>query len=368
MKVLLIEDEPEVLYPVQKLLNSNNHVSEVIDFETFGRNEYKIIPEIIVIDLMDGGVVTDPTGKGGKAVFDQIWEKNFCPIIAYSSNLDLLDNYLSEENRGHPFIIKVNKGSGSEVNLYRNIEKLDKCVSQINQIKSEINTILQNTLRDSTKHLFDSIDKFNLQENLLLRLGRRRIAAMLDETSQLCPKILPWEQYICPPVSQYPQMGDLICMKPFDKSKPELFFVILTPSCDLIPRDTNEGEKPKVSRVLCVKCDSIEIKKDFAKKYKQGFKNGIGLVPGISSQLPTMTFDLKNNLTIIAYDLIDNKNEAGIEYIRVASIDSPFREHLAWHFSQIACRPGTPDRDFEGWQENEVKEALKADEKNNESN
>ena len=36
-------------------------------------------------------------------------------------------------------------------------------------------------------------------------------------------------------------------------------------------------------------------------------------------------------------------------YLRIASIDSPFRELLSWAYLQTACRPGLPDRDWDSW-------------------
>jgi CTP synthase len=48
---------------------------------------------------------------------------------------------------------------------------------------------------------------------------------------------------------------------------------------------------------------------------------------------------------MIAYESIgENK-----EYIKIASIDSPFREAIIWAYMQINCRPGLPDRNFDLW-------------------
>ena len=44
------------------------------------------------------------------------------------------------------------------------------------------------------------------------------------------------------------------------------------------------------------------------------------------------------------------KNDDSGEYIRVVSIDSPFREQIAWAYLNTAGRPGVPDRDFAIWE------------------
>jgi hypothetical protein len=43
--------------------------------------------------------------------------------------------------------------------------------------------------------------------------------------------------------------------------------------------------------------------------------------------------------------------------MRVASVDSPFREQIAWAFVQIAGRPALPDRDLESWVQ-EIREQI----------
>jgi len=42
------------------------------------------------------------------------------------------------------------------------------------------------------------------------------------------------------------------------------------------------------------------------------------------------------------------------EYVRVASVDNPFRELVAWAYILCAARPGLPDRDFDAWVEEVV--------------
>lgn len=46
----------------------------------------------------------------------------------------------------------------------------------------------------------------------------------------------------------------------------------------------------------------------------------------------------------------------GTEFSRIAAIDSPFRELVAWAYLQIACRPGLPERDLSSW----AKEIIQA--------
>ena len=60
-----------------------------------------------------------------------------------------------------------------------------------------------------------------------------------------------------------------------------------------------------------------------------------------------MMADLRDLEIIPIGDIgVDNK-----PFLRVASIDSPFREMVAWAYLHTACRPGLPDRDFKAWRD-----------------
>ncbi len=54
------------------------------------------------------------------------------------------------------------------------------------------------------------------------------------------------------------------------------------------------------------------------------------------------------DLELIGVDRVAASGEAGKDYRRICSVDSPFREQLAWAYLQIAGRPGVPDRDLDG--------------------
>jgi CTP synthase len=53
------------------------------------------------------------------------------------------------------------------------------------------------------------------------------------------------------------------------------------------------------------------------------------------------------DLELIPITEIFSTEEPSPKYERVVSIDSPFREQIAWAYLQIAARPGMPERDAE---------------------
>lgn len=88
-----------------------------------------------------------------------------------------------------------------------------------------------------------------------------------------------------------------------------------------------------------------KIKKSIKKNMlTQGFFEAVVPFPALDGHIPSMTAYLKNVEFVLLDDIGDDK-----EYIRVSSIDSPFREMLSWAYMSTACRPGLPDRDFEFW-------------------
>ena len=58
-----------------------------------------------------------------------------------------------------------------------------------------------------------------------------------------------------------------------------------------------------------------------------------------------MALDLRDLELIPASD-VGKDTDTGKKYERIASVDSPFREYIAWAFLQIGCRPGIPPRDM----------------------
>ena len=76
----------------------------------------------------------------------------------------------------------------------------------------------------------------------------------------------------------------------------------------------------------------------------QGFYQSVIMVPALSGAIPPMAANLKDLQLIPIGDI-----GSGKAYERVASVDSPFKETIAWAYLQIACRPGLPERDLDAW-------------------
>lgn len=366
MNALFIDDNENSIAPAMDIFMKNSADCRSIKFENYEEEISNQKPDIVILDMMNGSVTDDPAGSGGNGIFSKIWEQSFCPIIIYSANPDL------SCAPDHPFICKVTKESGSEDNVWQKATEFNSYLLARKTLYSSIENVLNETLRDTATAIFQAGNREQV-DSVLLRLTRRRIAALMDNGLDSETLLHPYEQYIFPVVGKDWLQGDIIKHKN-DNS----FFLVLTPSCDLVKRDG----RIKAGTILCAKCCKYDksllrpfLKSQKAKKCEvcstcteeknttcDGDKTTIyqkqkaqeltamlnaGIVgkyfvlPEMSIILPKMLADFKNYL-LIEFDEMD-------KFERIVSIDSPFREQLSWAFISIAGRPGMPDRDFSDW-------------------
>jgi hypothetical protein len=90
-----------------------------------------------------------------------------------------------------------------------------------------------------------------------------------------------------------------------------------------------------------------------------GVFEGFVALPRFPSHIPLMVANLKG-LEVIKCESVGPIDSSTHEFLRVASIDSPFREQVAWAYLTTAARPGMPDRDLKPWAEEIVKASASA--------
>ena len=165
-------------------------------------------------------------------------------------------------------------------------------------------------------------------------------------------KLEGWEGFIVPPLENCLLTGDILREAGASWDNHDAHRVVLSPSCDLVMR----LGKTRVAKVLLAKCCGIE-------KYEQGTKaerlssflneahrDGYVALHEYPSVVPHMAACLRDLELIPITDVAVNQGEAG-KFVRTASIDSPFREQLAWAYLQVSGRPGVPVRNVDSWAE-----------------
>ncbi|CAL1125068.1 unnamed protein product [Cladocopium goreaui] len=328
-------------------------LSDVRPFEEAEKALDEFLPDIVVLDILESGSSGEPDPVG-KTTYDVIWEKRFCPIVVYSAHPELL----SEGCEDHPFVRFVQKGRGSDQEIKMCVQEFRPHVKAVRETESRIRREVSLALRDVAPDAFRIFAEEEDRRNAIVRSAQRRLAALMDDLSRHGEKLQGWEQYLSPPVGEDVRLGDILQQKDGSNEDPSSFFVVLTPSCDLV---ASGGRSAKVGDVLVASCVSVveginatglgQLSKKKLKErlpsslLSQGFLDGIIPLPKLEGRLPTMAANVRR-LKLIPVSHVTSESS---EYSRVSSIDSPFKELIAWAYMQTACRPGLPDRDFDSW-------------------
>ena len=358
LKLLFIEDDEEAIEAALNLIKteiSDVHLC-ISGFENADNRIKIMLPDIVILDIMDGYPPNDT--PEGTNIYDFIWNNRFCPIIVYSAFPDRADE------KKHPFKTIIKKGRDSDEKVLNAIKEFRPHTDALREAENHIRQQFANAMRDVAPHIFKDFDDDSKSVDVIKRAGRRRVAALMDQPLDDQKALAPWEQYLFPPVSDDLQLGDVLRAKDGSPDNPDDFRIILTPSCDLV---SSETRKPKVTEVLLARCCSVQkgleqigLSANSSRLrdriLTQGYSQNIIPFPKLSDRIPTMTANLKD-LELIRFEDVEPS------YCRVASVDSPFREMIAWAYLQTAGRPGLPDRDFESW----IKEIHKNTEVKNQS-
>ncbi len=359
MKLLFVEDEPESVEPIMELIREEGLAEEnppVKKFEEAVQAIRDIRPDVVILDLFEG-IPSDQKNKGSGSL-DFIWKEHFCPVIVYSAMPE------ETKDKEHPFIHRIKKGSGSENLLLKKLKEVEPQTEVLKDVERYVYETYSSAISEVAQYAFETCDGSEQRVDVLKRVARRRLAARADELSGTQDKLASWEQYIFPPISEEIRLGDILKEKTQNgNDAPEAFLIVLTPSCDLV----RHNGKRKVDNVLASQCCSIaeglknavNLGETIKKKNKnrigsflsQGHSNGIIPLPALKGRIPLMAANLRDLRLVPADTIVPPGPYETAKYIRIASLDSPFREMVSWAYLQVAGRPGLPDRDLAGWVE-----------------
>ena len=351
IKVLFVEDDEDAIKPI---LNQIQQVpgleSCVIGFDEAGDRIRSLRPDIVVLDLFEGDLF-EKNNRGSERM-DLIWKQQFCPVVVHSALPEVLPDY------NNSFVRKVKKGQNSSEQVFDAIRDFLPHVQVLRGAEEHIRDSFSLAMRDFAPPTFELYEVDEELDEIFLRAGRRRLAAWMDKESAEYPKLASWEQYICPPIHDDVSLGDVLWKADGECSDPASYRVVLTPSCDLV---SSHDRKPKVRNVLVANCCST--KKGFEQigwknirdsKLKErlndsvlsrGFFEFIMPIPKLKGRIPTMLANFRE-LELIPLSDIGCQEKP---FLRIASLDSPFRELVSWAYLQVSGRPGVPDRDKESW-------------------
>ena len=367
IRVLIIDDEADAIAPLREDIEETD-LGACCTSCDFAEAEERIAdspPDVVVLDLLQSGGAAEHL-RPGLGTRDFIWKNHFCPIIVHSAEPD----HHVKSSEEHPFMKSIKKGRESTAGVIQALREFNPQIQALKKAKKEIENSFGNSfsqaMRDVAPQVFKETDAEARQARIdaIKRAGIRRLAVLMDGQSD-DGILAPWEMYLCPPISKHIKLGDLIKRvssvesETAAPSEPSDFFLVLTPSCDLVEEQDRDA---KVQNILVAQCGTTEqglyrtsLKdlprsdrkaKDLIRKslLTAGHLDGVIPFPSYRDKIPTMTADLRNLNFVPIKNIGTDK-----EYERVASVDSPFRELISWAYMQIACRMGLPERSFEDW-------------------
>ncbi len=354
--VLMIEDDAATAESCLKTIRDRVPEVHVEVEHNFGNADAKIkalSPDIIVLDLYEGDPVAEGSAKG-LPIWTQIWQGKFCPLIFHTAR-EFPDD--PPPPKDHPFVQYVRKRAKSDLVVANHLKSFLPHVNALRSVQQEIAGVLQPVLRDVAAIIWRAQSDEKERDRTLVRAARRRAAAMMDEATLLDGKPMTnWEQYLIPALGQNPLMGDLLRVVTGQSDDPHSYRVVLTPSCDMV-----KGRKRCATQILVAKCRPIsdymtaanlsninekKMRERLAVLLTQEECGGYVALPALPGVFPVMAAGMRD-LDFVQMSTVANAASEGIQYVRIASVDSPFREKLAWTYLQIAARPGMPDCDSE---------------------
>jgi len=362
MRILYVDNEPTGVEDFKHLAETRLGADcRIVSFDKASETIGTFKPDIVVLDLVQD---PDEPASAGMPQLRTIWEGRFCPIIVYSAFPERFTEEATEEMAQHPFVALVKKGSGSDLQGCECAKRFAGHIAALHAVDNAFSQAIHQTLRYLAPFAFQVMDEKS-RDAFLVRAARRRVAAMMDVGHESEGALACWEHYIYPPCDRNLLLGDVIYRRDEGWDNPEAFRLVLTPSCDIA--------QAKVTEVLVAKCKGaahfVEIlgladasAEKLREKLPKSLSSGHALacipLPPFQGKLPAMTADLRD-LELVSLKSIEPN---GREFERVVSMDSPFRELVAWAYMQTCGRPGLPDRDVKAWSEEIIKEVNKAEE------
>lgn len=366
-RLLVVDDDEEVCKNIQEFLeyetidNINISVEIVTDFNQALQVLENQRIDLVILDVRMGNYEEIQEEEVGRITLASIQERRFVPVIFNTGLPNLVEHLRSN------LIRIVTKGS------------LD-CL--LEEVKSVFESRLPNINRALIRHFeevqrrymwnfvdqhWSELGEINDQSELAHLLARRlaislsvdgiqaletELSGMINPSKIETDVVHPITYYVIPPLSKFPQPGDLYLRIIESISS---YWVVLNPACDFVVHKN----KCKVEHMLLAATNKLnkspeykswssdkkrENKSKLEKLIRDNREGGqpdrYFFLPGVL-KIPDLIVDLQQ-IESVSYD--DFKSQ---EWDRVASLDSPHAEAFQSKFSRYFGRIGKPDLNSE---------------------
>ena len=362
IRILIVEDEDVIGDLLEGAIKNRlaahaPSVERCKSIPTSGEALQEFRPHIVTLDLKDE---TSHDIAAGKPAWDYISNRHFCPVVFFSAN-DLPPGFPDGNDPFAPFLSKHDK---NPEDVAIKVETFLPYVLGLEQIRADVESRYAQSLQKVSRLIWSSEKEEKARAEALIRITRRRLAATLEHPLGEEVSIKAWEQFIFPPIDGTLCTGDIL-QRIGGGGQAEDFRVILSPPCDLVVG----ANRHPVAEVLCGKCVPVRhadvLRKTSRKALKENGQpntelptqlgkslsgdklDGMVVIPKLEGVFPAMVLDLKSFEMIERVKIAVSQEAvaAGSVYVRLAGMDSPFREALSWRFTHSVGRPGYPVMD-----------------------
>lgn len=292
---------------------------------------------------------SNATEASGNDVLNEIIGSLRFPVFVVSGNLNMLDEGIRAKKSS--FLQFYSRETANE-EIFEHIKKI--CSTGITRIlggRGMIETRLDSIFWNHLANDLDIwINKGISVEKALLRYAVSHLSEYLDMSTGESDYYEEAEFYIKPPIREHISTGDII-------EKEGTRYIVLSPPCDVAVRSISQDEVPVINASRITIAKLIEVNRN---KFVEA---GI-LKPTVANK------DAKNRLEKIIKaqedkyifipeyfplnaSVIDLQNLYSIkfseygDFIRLATVASPFLKDIQSRFSSYYARQGQPDLDKE---------------------
>jgi len=362
VRILLIDDDATICEQVKTLLNDeiigghNINLEYLTNFDDAKKALSEKDYDLIVLDLFRGRPAENNNDRPGEIVLDEIKKSCFIPVIFFIGLVKPVEHLQSD-------IVRVLRKTDGVERLKVEISAI--LDSGLPFIKKKLNGYVRETVRGyfwdfvhpNWKIFRNITDEISLGYLIVRRLAnslsKERIKEMLGDSRISPDSVHPMEFYIFPPTQQEYEFGDIL-------KKDNIFYVILTPSCDFILRDVKRAgqslKERKATKILLCECSPLS-ETDEYKKFKQTSEPGKDVTESITKLIknnrsdryffipiapfiPNSVIDYQKIIVVPQYDNLKN-------YEKLAKLDAPFSQSMQASFIRYYNRIGHPDIDVD---------------------
>ena len=361
IKILIIDDDKDVRRSLRdELKEEPGWKVKGRSFDALAEALVRFRPDMVVLDLVEGAG-SDERATGNTS-FDEIRDRWFCPVVVYSA-------FPEQQNFDHDLVATVTKGANTDMDVRDRLREFVQHAKLIRSVHREFDARIREALRESvhTLQTQSGATEGDAGNAALTRAVRRLVAARVDSGASSGGSLLAWERFVVPPLGEHLLTADLLRRVGAGWSDEDAFRLVLTPSCDLVPRSNNGT---RAVWILVARCERLEelgkVELDPGKNLSNSKKQKLrsilteGMaghripIPEFKGHVPLMVANL-NRLELLEHEQVSSETDHGdstgdhIAFRRVASTDSPFREMVVWAYLRVTGRPGLPDFDVDSW-------------------